>query len=697
MCNDMSMMFMNANIEVTFNPQTGLPLDYRRRADGGGFNGAASHESIMTRVCKVFPRSYANAPAVLKSVSKGMSCISFSFDALYDGIRAASFEIRYLLGKSSVTVSMEEVREYEGFEFIEAEMPCLASITETEDEGAWLAHCNNLGNVVSLKDAKPGELPEHPYFGKIMCVLPVVMLGSSKAVCVMEVTAYNDGTTLRVEESNSTKRASIGTVKTYRVDGSSWCNSNDDNLTRIYGNENTPNLPVGQKSSCRLDFAGDYDKNGRVDWVDGAKIVHERMPKLRTDYYDDKLIYFAGCDHPQLDMPKNSFIQAGQFIKDIAGLVDFNPQVVYLVGWYSDGMDTGYPSVTEGYRLGGHEAYLKLKRDAEDINCNVGLHDNYDDAYEDSPAWDTSNIARLPDGSLWKSRAWTRDPSYVQGLAKYMEGPGVDRIQYTCEHYELRDTTHIDVLSWYAIRNDWDMEKPASGIRNLYEGRFKILDEYAKRGIDVTSEALRYPMVGRLSMCVHTEDEPCVFGGDPVPITPLIYKNAIMHGRGRKENGTWLLYNMHNTHWFQWSGRDRDTEINDILDMFYLKCIPWYKLNKLEMIDYVRKGNVEMLTIENNSTVTVNIAEGTYSAIWNGTEITRDSSVYCPLDEERIAFYSIEDKILNYPVPGEWAGMEIKARELFADRSEPYNITVFGGNIYVSAKSRRPIIVYIDR
>jgi hypothetical protein len=38
-------------------------------------------------------------------------------------------------------------------------------------------------------------------------------------------------------------------------------------------------------------------------------------------------------------------------------------------------------------------------------------------------------IARRPDGQIWKSRAWTGEESYIQGLAKYMEGPGLERVR----------------------------------------------------------------------------------------------------------------------------------------------------------------------------------------------------------------------------------------------------------------------------
>ena len=66
-----------------------------------------------------------------------------------------------------------------------------------------------------------------------------------------------------------------------------------------------------------------------------------------------------------------------------------------------------------------------------------------------------------------------------------MEGPGVERVRYTCERYKLPGTIHVDVLSYFAIRNDWDPKHPASGIRNLYAGRYRVLAEFKKHGAEI--------------------------------------------------------------------------------------------------------------------------------------------------------------------------------------------------------------------
>src|SRR5205823_4250213 len=88
---------------------------------------------------------------------------------------------------------------------------------------------------------------------------------------------------------------------------------------------------------------------------------------------------------------------------------------------------------------------------------------------------------------------------------------------------------------------DWDREHPASGIRNLYAGRYRILEEFKKHGVDVTSEGLRYPYVGKISMCWYAGGpSPCPFGGKPVPMLPLIYRKSAVWGRASNRAIVWI-------------------------------------------------------------------------------------------------------------------------------------------------------------
>ena len=182
---------------------------------------------------------------------------------------------------------------------------------------------------------------------------------------------------------------------------------------------------------------------------------------------------------------------------------------------------------------------MQLMQNVRQVNANVTFSDNYDDAYKSSPAWDPKIIARRPDGELWESRNWTGENSYIVGLAKYMNGPGLERVRYTCEHYKLRENTHIDVLSYFSIRNDWDPEHPASGFKNLREGRFRVLEEFAKRGVNVSSEAMRYAFIGKISYYWYMPNPaPCPFGGKPIPLWPVIYRQSAIWGFSGRATGT---------------------------------------------------------------------------------------------------------------------------------------------------------------
>jgi hypothetical protein len=97
--------------------------------------------------------------------------------------------------------------------------------------------------------------------------------------------------------------------------------------------------------------------------------------------------------------------------------------------------------------------------------------------------------------------------------------------------YKLRGAMLIDALSWFTIRNDWDTKHPASGYKNLVDGKWVVLEEFRKRGVHISSEQFRYPMLGKLSLSVNgPEPGKCPFGGEQVPLTAIVYRKAAIFG-----------------------------------------------------------------------------------------------------------------------------------------------------------------------
>jgi hypothetical protein len=276
-----------------------------------------------------------------------------------------------------------------------------------------------------------------------------------------------------------------------------------------------------------------------------------------------------------------------------------------------------------------------------------------------------------------------------------MEGPGVERVRYTCERYKLPGTIHVDVLSYFAIRNDWDPKHPASGIRNLEAGRYKILDEFKKHGVDVTSEGLRYPYVGRMSMCWYAGGPaPCPFGGKPVPMLALVYRKSTTWGRAGNRGEMPLALMMFNGE-AQHSIFNGTAPIEQRLDAFYLVMVPWFRLHTLNIEGFERTGDKTVTTLEGEGNrVEVNWSRNGYSVSFDGAEVARDSATFCPLGNDRIAMYAIADGPLTATLPVSWNPSEITARSLFVDRKEPVKFELSGRTVTVQMQARRPVLLY---
>lgn len=685
-------------MEVVLDGRDGLPVEYRLQS-GTRMLGEEAGRPIAVTVCRLRPRTFTTATVSASGRRERAGQIDFSFVVNDNNAAAVRFSVRYRLDRATLFVTLEDVHERPGYQLIEVALPQLVSVRE-EDGPAWLAHGDAGGSLVELSAATPGSLPPNRFWGKVLASLPVVMLGTSRAACVQEVTAFMDATELNVTGAPGRRRAAMGTIQRHRVNGSlSYDMNAGPGAPRIFGNAHTPNLLIEQTSACRLDFLSAGGDGRAPGWLDAAKLVRRRMPRIPTQYYDDKFVYDLMCDLPRLPAPPTPFATAKQIVAHVAALTDRSPQVVHLWGWQYRGKDTGYPAVAEvDTRDGGYEAMMTLMQQAEKDNCLVTLSDNYDDAYRSSPAWNTDFIARRPDGELWKSRNWTGEDSYVQGMAKYMEDAGSARVHYTCERYKLKQTTHIDVLTYYSIRNDWDPARPASGVRNL-QARYQVLDLFKQHGVDVSSEFLRYAFIGKVSSFMNgMSGGKCPFGGQPVPLMAAIYRKSAVWGQNGKPQDEvdpilkMLFYNGRKSLFF---GHQLDAA--QLTDYFYLMLVPWFQLHQRDIESFHRSGEVTALGLEGGATVEIDWKRRTYSVRIGGVEVARNGVTACPLGEDRIAIYSTEDRFLEVPLPREWEPVRIGAIALSIGRPEEIKVNPKAGQVTLALKARRPVMIYRDR
>jgi hypothetical protein len=698
-----TIVLRSSDLEVVVNAANGLPFEYRHRSNNACLAGEDTEARATALICNKATYEFMSISVTPAKHSAAKTTAQVHFAAEVRGAVAASFDLFYRLNGATFTIDLGEIQEDAGFELIEVALPCLASVRES-DSAAWLMHGDQGGSFTWLKDANPGSLAPNRFWGSVLGTLPVVMIGKSDVLCVQETTAFMDGTTLAVAGDAGPRRATLGTIKVHRVNGSACYDLNlPRGMPTNCGTRATPNLLVEQTSKCRLDFLpvrGDPAKA----WIAAGKVVRDRMPEIPSHFYDDKYVYGIRCDEPLFPAPSATFEQCHEMIARVAALTDGAPQVVHLWGWQFRGKDSGYPAVNQvNERIGGYDGMTRLMEQGEALNATVTLSDNYDDAYRSSPAWDESIIARRPDGQLWKSRPWTGEESYILGLAKYMEGPGSDRVGYTCERYRLRHTTHVDVLSYYAIRNDWDPQHPASGIRNLLAGRYKVLQEFAARGVDVSSEALRYPMIGHMSCFWYlTGPAPCPFGGTPIPLVPLIYgKSAIWGLSGPATRGdaaaTRILERFYGA--CSHSILRADTDASSFLDAFYLGMVPFFLLRGKTITDFDRDDDRTRIHLEGGILIESSLTQKSIRILMDDTEVLRDDAVYCPIATEgskvgRIACYSITPRTVTVKLPTGWQSEQVVAMALFEKRREVLNLERSSSAVAVRLEERRPVMLY---
>ena len=679
----------NSDVTVTFDGRDGMPYQYQFGSQRfWGEDGGLAANAI---VCKLAPREYRPVPARMISVKHATESISFHYRVEFAGYAAATFAVQYQLSASSLVVTMQDVHEEKGFELIELALPKLMTLRE-EDGSAWMAEGRKGGSFVWLTEAKTYRFQDDDYFGRISTELPVGMVGGKSIGCVMEVTAFQDGTETEITGIAGKHRATLGCVMTYRVHGGRCYNMNDGG-PRICGNAATPNLLAGQVPLTRFDFFHCEDE--AQPWLTGAKIVRGRMPPAPTQYLSDRFLYIIAGKR-QIDAePKTTFAQSKALVHDIARLTDYAPQVAFISGFVYDGQDTGFPSEDKiNSSLGTDADLLELIQSGSAINANVTLNVNWDDSYKSSPIFDEAFIARKPDGEIWKSRAWDGEDSYVTGMAKFMEGSwGARRVAFTVDHFRIHDAILIDAMSWFAVRNDWDPKHPASAYKNLIDGKYKVIEEFRKRGIAVTSEQLRYPFIGKLA---ESMDGPgvsgCPFGGEAVPMLSTIYRGSAIWGGnpgGALAPQDELFWNTRSALWFQ-----HDTDRTKMTDFYYLIALPYSKLHRLAVERYESDGPIRRIFTEAQSHVEMDTSSRKYSAVWQGAEIAKDDATFCPIDNRRIAFYATIPRELRYPMPEGWDPSKVTARALSVQGRQHYKVELDGNMLVVNAGAKQPVIVY---
>lgn len=551
----------------------------------------------------------SNGKASLESSTR----LVYPCSAVYSAQTIAKFNLAYEVCSEGFKVELFGVKHIDNYRLLEIEIPHLLITNHPEAQiiEVRAGHVFRLSTEKSLRQRwNAGNFP-----------VPHAILFNPDALAVLEPVNTAEDIIIGIDKNSGKSIAYLGVV--LRV-----------------GRGGIRFLQVQDLSSIKVNFLVRRKNRPSLRWTDGAKLIRKDVPNMLNDMYIDGMVYKIFCDDPTQHKPKNKgkrnknifdFNKLREFFRLANRLTDGTPQIAYLVGWQNEGHDSKYPYIEKvNPRLGTYEQLSELFEIAKQNNITLSFHDNYDDVYLDSPAWDEKIVTINSNGNLMKGGVWSGGQSYLVGHAKYVaSGKAVKRIERTLSLYPIRKSYHLDVLS-ITTRDDFDPDHPAGSPSNM-EAKRQIVREFDRRGVDITSEAVTWFFRDVQHHSYHLWTRGRLLD-ESLPILSFIFHGKMTYGsfnpvhrEGQSEAEIEAISILQGGIW------DDDLSMADVsaqLCKAFYKCwVPFHVLARREMQDYLDQPHPKVI-YDNDSYVELPTPK-TYRVVVDGMEIANERySIY---------------------------------------------------------------------
>lgn len=528
----------------------------------------------------------------------------------------------FVLKQSENSFYIDDVEENEGYEFLYLKLPTLFSQEESK-----MITMYGEGRIINTENSYPWGY-EQVYF-----IRNIAILENGKNSVLIETPYLDEKLHQSVCEKNGGRFCSVGTTLSYRI--------------RAYGE--LESLKVINKPTVNF-------FNIRGTWQNCLPKLRKGIKK-KTDMYDRCVFYYNDvCKGP--GEPAKTFNDALEEVKTIYELTGGVKQYMLLCGWQHDGHDTGYPDVfTINERVGTQREMERCVEEAKKYNACITFHDNYDDIYEENGYFDSDIAATGANGKYYSSWIWTSGVSVMTSFPKYFKTKKMqERVRKTTELLPLDKSYHIDVLSQEVRRYDFD-KNIKSAAQETLEYKYKVIDEFEKYGITVTSEGVTHPFAGKIGYAwrLNANNNMLFTDEKAIPLTAMIYHGLVPYSeRGR----TGVIF----------GGNIAPEHIDDkeiFQRIFFTRTLPIGMLCNEFIEDYSFKDGVHNITYSNNSAVVFDEINDTVEVRYKGEYLTKNGVTM-------VNGYK-ENEYLCYSETGEF-----NVKNIFGDSIE--RIVDFDGN-----------------
>jgi len=607
---------------------------------------------------------------------------------IYQQKQIAAFSLNFEINKQDTLLYLSNVKEEEGYELLEINMPFLLNRTGKDIE--MLSFIGG-GRLLQLHQAMPEGITM-----KYDTRNAAALIGDDERI-VLESLCIDDRLILSVTDNGHEKAANIGVVF----------------VNRVRGYNSMASIPVEHDHSVHISH---IDASwGNDGWQSVARFLRKDIQCKPKDIYRRALIYkqlaTAGPEPPENynkeDAPyavkrlnkvitfKNIF----ETVKKNYNILDGMPQVLYIGGFQKNGFDSSYPNVFEtDKRVGTVDELRQFISSAKQYNAILSLHDNYDSDVFVSEYYDSTIVAIDATGQPWMGWFWAGGPDYIIAPYKYAKsGLMCERVKQTIDTYGLIGSYHIDVLTSELLRYDFDPQCPASAEKSL-RGKQLIIKEFNKYNIDVTSETLLHPFVGQIGFGLHTRTDPSAhffYHEQYIPLIDMVYHGVIPYaGEGRGEE-SFLLGLMRGAGVFV----SEEGISNEDIKWIYLHQMPINMLNCKKIDRIIKNGHNVNVIYDKGTVVQVNFDRKTYLIQVDGRIIANDWTSFLPGFNSGVWLaYSQNGGILSYKAPDGWDEQsKLCAVTLtFEGEGNPVNCKIENGNIIIDMPAQMPVKITAD-
>ncbi len=616
-------------------------FDYRSKDNGGIVYGDSQDAYPTLTICKghdfLTPASFK----VHYNVVYNNKNISYLAQVVFESKTVISLNIEFKLFDDGICIEYNNVLEIEDFHLMNVQMPKLLTVKAEHNDEKMIIPVDT-GRLIDISTA---SCRDYQFQIDWICPSLIGAVSNDKIIGILETDSYENTMISSVNMMDDIKYGSISMNFIYRLTDFDVVEFGQ----KLPAKNADYHLKVQDSCIVKVSLLSDYDCDKEASWVDAAKYIRAKIDSSVNPFYQDKLISKIALELPDSE-DIIMFDDVLDYIKIISFVTNNQPQVLYLVGWQYNGHDTGYPSVDKvNEKLGGYDKLVNLIHQAKEYNTVVSFHDNYDDAYMTSPAWDPSVIALDSKGELMKSGNFGTGQAYLLSNYKYAQKYGEKRVNDTLDKYPISKTYHIDVLSGGfkgGRKYDFDPNNPSAAKKNL-EGKLMVVNEFMRRDIDVTTEDFSSLFIGQISHFWHLNFLDRVFYRNEVviPMIPFIYHSKASYGRHCNSKIDVIYALLHGA---TYSCDINRAELSKQISYYFLVALPLLKIYGKEMKKYSRFGDIETIVYDDNSYIEVNFEKVEYKVVVHGEMIAKNFQTFILQEDKSLICFSLEEDELIY-------------------------------------------------